>query len=446
MNSRNVTGTDVMAPVDTLEKQGRPSRTLRLADALLAAGGPSPDLITAKARALSSLGRFVDALATADFAADMWPDSAVAHATRADVLEDADRHHEALRAADQALSLDASNLMAMRVRAVALAETHALSEAIQLARYVADMAPDDPECVATPIMVTLEFDPAAACVEADAYVARRRDPLALALRSMVRLLAEDEEGALADAREAAALDPEHELAALCAIAAGAARGRWDEVIIQADAPSLKENLMAGFFAGLGYLESGRPAEAEARLLAVTHQQPGNLGALDCLRRAQRELAKWSDLTLTCTRILALSPDDAGTLLTRARAYCETDQPAAGVRDADQVLAEEPANWPALTIRAYARILLDSPQQALADANAAIAAGAGPDSLAPQARMVALMALGRRREAETAAQQMLRSDPDDVIASSIKKAADERWQGWVETAAGLAKTALNLLGN
>jgi hypothetical protein len=42
--------------------------------------------------------------------------------------------------------------------------------------------------------------------------------------------------------------------------------------------------------------------------------------------------------------------------------------------------------------------------------------------------------------------MLRSDPDDVIASSIKKAADERWQGWVETAAGLAKTALNLLGN
>jgi hypothetical protein len=61
-------------------------------------------------------------------------------------------------------------------------------------------------------------------------------------------------------------------------------------------------------------------------------------------------------------------------------------------------------------------------------------------------MVALMALGRRREAESAALQVLRSDPDDVIAGSIKKAADERWQGWVATAAELAKTALNLLGN
>jgi tetratricopeptide (TPR) repeat protein len=447
MNSRNATGTDVMTAVLALEKQGRPSRTLRLVDALLAAEGPSPELIAAKARALAGLGRFVDALATADFAVDLRPDSAETLATRAEVLEEADRHQEALTAGKQALSLDASNLRAMRARALALANTGALPEAMRLARRVVKLAPDDdPESASTLIMVTQEADPAEACRIADAYVARRHDAPTLVLRSVVRLLNDDEDGALADAREASALDPDHEMAAMCAIVVSLAQGQLDEVIIQAEAATLKENLTAKLPAGLAYLESGRPTEAEVALLPVTQQQPQNLDALACLRRAQLELLKWGDLTLTCTRILALSPDDTVTLLIRARAYCETDQPAAGVRDTVKILAQDPASGPALTIRAYAGIMLDSPQQALADANAAIAAGAGVDSLAPQARMVALMALGRRREAESAALQVLRSDPDDIIAGSIKKAADERWQGWVATAAELAKTALNLLGN
>jgi tetratricopeptide (TPR) repeat protein len=160
MNSRNATGTDVMTAVLALEKQGRPSRTLRLVDALLAAEGPSPELIAAKARALAGLGRFVDALATADFAVDLRPDSAETLATRAEVLEEADRHQEALTAGKQALSLDASNLRAMRARALALANTGALPEAMRLARRVVTLAPDDdPESASTLIMVTQEADP-----------------------------------------------------------------------------------------------------------------------------------------------------------------------------------------------------------------------------------------------------------------------------------------------
>src|SRR2546423_107798 len=135
MNSRNATGTDVMTPVLALEKQGRLSRALRLVDALLAAEGPSPELIAAKARAL----------------------------------------------------------------------------------------------------------------------ARRGDTPALVLRAVVGLMADDKDGALADAREASALDPDHEMAAMFAIVVNLAQGQLDEVIIQAEAASLKENLTVKLPAGLAYL-------------------------------------------------------------------------------------------------------------------------------------------------------------------------------------------------
>jgi tetratricopeptide (TPR) repeat protein len=213
MSSSNDAARDAVGPVIALENQGQPARALRVVDALLAAAEPSPELIAAKARVLSDLGRHVDALATADFAADIWPGSPTAHAARAEALESADRHHEALAAAERAIAMDALNVAAMRARAQALAATHNVAEALRWARQAADLACNDPLSVATLIMVMLEADPEAAHMEADAYVTRHRDPLALALRSAVRLSLDDADGALADAREATILDPENEAAA-----------------------------------------------------------------------------------------------------------------------------------------------------------------------------------------------------------------------------------------
>lgn len=445
--TNRATGTaDSMTAVRELEKHGRYSRASRLVDALLPREGQSADLLAAKARMLNSEGRLIDALRAADLATDLWPTAAAGHAARAETLEVTERHAEALAAADRALSLDARDLVALRARAVALAETGHTEDAARAAHQAMTLAPDDQDSFLALEMVLEKGDLAAALREISTYAERPTTAGPLLARAMIHLAREDAEAAERDVRKAVGLEPDNEAAVLVAILVDMSFGRWDDVLARAGSPPLEDNLNAAVFAGMAYLASNRSAEAEESLLLAVEQQPRSVPILTALRAVQLDLRKWSELALTCSRIIAVTPDDDDTLIIRARASCELDNPEAATRDLERVLARDPTNASALAILSLAHVMSERPSQALADADRAIAAGAGWDSLAQTARMLALVSLDRRREAEQSARQILRERPGDDVAQLIVQAADARWNQRLETITDLAKAALQILGS
>ena len=116
---------------------------------------------------------------------------------------------------------------------------------------------------------------------------------------------------------------------------------------------------------------------------------------------------------------------------------------AAVRDLDRVLDRQPNSVHALAIRALAHLLSGQHQHALDDADAAVRAGDSTDSVAYTARMLALLALRRRAEAEATARQILQHHPEHHIARQIQDAKDTRWQQNIDAILTLAKTALGL---
>jgi tetratricopeptide (TPR) repeat protein len=444
MPNRATATADTMTAVRELEKHGHYARALRLVDALLPLEGQSADLLAAKARLLNSEGRLMDALRAAELATDLWPTHPSGHAARAETLELSERHAEALAAADQALALDARDVVALRARAVALAETGRTDEAARSAHQALRLAPDEPDSLLTLEIVLEKVDPAAALREIGAQVRRAKTVGSLVARAMVRLALDEVAAAEEDAREAVALDPDNEAAVLVLMLVDLTNQRWDDVLARAGSPPVQDNLSAVNAAGMAYQMSRRPADAEKALLLGLEQQPTNATLLTVLRAAQLDLKEWGALSLTCSRMLAVAPDD-DTLIIRARASCELDNPEAAIRDLERVLGRDPTNSPALAIRSLAHVMLERPSQALTDADAAIALGADWDSLAQRARMLAFLGLGRRREAEEAARRILRERPGDELAQLIVQAADARWNKRLETMTDLAKTALQVFG-
>lgn len=431
-----------VASVLALERRGRYLRGLRLVDSLLA-DGRAAELLAAKARLLAARGRYVDALEVADLAVDLWPSSPVAHASRADVLADRDRYHEAVEAADQALALDHSHAMALRVKALALSELGQVSEGRQLASRAIAADPDDLDSHLVLAQVLTKVSAFEARRHADKLVRESRDATSLAGRALILLLIDDLDGAATTAEEAVALDPENEAAGLAAMVIDLTAGRWDETIVRAENPPLRGSLHAAFASSIAYRQIGRADETRSAVLELVEQQPEQPEALRLLRDLQLDRGEWAALTLTSGRLLAFDSDDVDTRRIRARALCETDRPAAALTDLDAVLAARPGDWTALAIRSMAYVMLEQPARALVDADAALAAGATATSLATTGRMIALLALNRRGEAEEMARRVLRADPGDSLARNILEAAQARRQAQIEDVVSLAKFALRL---
>jgi tetratricopeptide (TPR) repeat protein len=433
-----------ITPILQLERQGRYSRALRVIESLPTSEHDA-DLLAAKARLLDSTGRLVDALAVAELATDRWPDSPAVQAAHAACWYSHDRHTDALAAADRALSLEGTNVAALQTRALVLAEQGHASEAERCARQAMALDPDHVESPFALTVVLLKSNPSMALDEANTMVRRNRNSATLATRFYVRAeLGEPLTGA-ADAREAASLDPDNELAALMALLAAVSEQDWNEAIRRATMPFLRENLTARLLAAVAYHRTNDHADAQRELLVIVDQQPGNLEMLALLREVQLELHAWDALVDTCTRLLAIDPNDELALITRARALCECGRPTSAIQDLDQILDRDPRNRPALTVRSIAYVLVDQPTRALTDANAAILAGAGSDTLAPQARLLAHLALGNRSEAEQTARWILRHDPDDDLARRVIESVKARRQRLVGAGATLVSIAIGILG-
>jgi tetratricopeptide (TPR) repeat protein len=440
----NSTATELVAPVIALQDQGRIPRALRLVDSLLATHGRSAELLAARARLLGAQGRLVDAQQTADLATDLWPDSAAAHEARGDVLVTAELNVAALAAADRALALGGPAVGALVVRSTALNGLDRSAEAVSTARFAVQLAPNDPIAVGALCLALAKVDRAAAFAEAELLMSRRRrDAWGYVVRCLLRMELDDMEGAAADGAEAGRLDPENCYAVLCGLLAVFQQGRFDDTITRADDPLLHDDLNAWFMVGTAYQLSGRPELAVAKLEAVVRQQPRNTRVLGMLLNAQLDVQDWDAVAMTAARILALAPDDFGALMARARAWCETDRATAAVRDLNRILERQPNEVHALAIRALAHLLSGQHQRALDDADAAIRAGNSTDSVAYTARMLALLALRRRAEAEATARQILHHHPEHHIAREIQDAKDARWQENIDAILTLAKTALGL---
>ena len=444
VSAANVISNDVpeLARVVELERQGRYSRALRL----IAATEPrtsTPAWLAARGRLLTSQGRLVDALATIDLAVDRWPGVAAVHAARAELLTSWERNAEAIVDADRAIALDDTDPVAHRARALALTSIGELEAGIRAAQRGAALAPDDPDNQMALLMALWESSPTGALAHADDLVRQRGDGWALALRAMTRLVL-GVEGSPGDADTAMKLDPENETVHLTSLTVGLAGERWDEVIVGSLVEPLRDNLSATFLRAMAHLSTGRSDEAIAELAAVIAQQPGNITALEQLRQAQVNCGQWDHAAETCTRILVLRPDDMTALIIRARARCETNRPAVAIDDLDAVLAQEPRRWEALAIRSLAHLLLGQHTKAMGDAEAAYAGGAGSDSVAADARVLALLALDRRREAEDLARVILNERPGDEVASAVLAARNARWDNNLESVLTLVREALRFI--
>jgi tetratricopeptide (TPR) repeat protein len=437
-----ITVPDVITPIVTLERQARYGRALRIIDSLPPAE-LTADVLAAKSRLLNSQGRLVAALAVADLAADRWPGSAAAHAARAQCYAH-DRAIDAVAAADYALMREPANLVALQSRAVALAELARHTEAEDSARRAVALAPDDADGTIVLAMVLLEANPSAALHEMNDMVRRDRRSTTLAVRAMVHVTVGDPAAAAADAKEAAALDPEHEMAAITAVMAAAAMEDWDDVIRRSELPVVRDNLTTNYMVALAHHAIGNHAEAERALVEVLDQQPSNLEMLSLLRGVQFSLHAWDRLRLTCGRILAIDPTNDIALLVRARAACEAGRPQSAIADLDQLLVKDPRDQPALAVRSLAYILLDRPTQAMADADAAIQAGAGANSLAYRARLLAHVTLNHRGEAERTARVILQDDPDDELARQVIEAVTARRQERIDAGIEVFTTVRQLL--
>jgi tetratricopeptide (TPR) repeat protein len=440
----NSTAAELVAPVIALEDRGRIPRALRLVDSLMATHGRSAELLAARARLLGAQGRLVDAQETADLAADLWPDSAAAHQARGDVLASAELNVAALAAADRALALGGPAVGALVVRSSALKGLGRAAEAVSTARFAVQLEPNDPAAVSALCLALAKLDREAALAEAELLLSRRgRDAWGYVVRCLLRSELDDMEGAAADGAEAVRLDPENCNAVLCGLLAAFQQGRFDDTIARAGDPLLRDDVTAWFVIGMAHQLSGRPEAAVAKLEAVVRQQPRNVKALEMLLNAQLELRDWDAVAMTAARILAFSPDDFDALMARARAWCETDRAAAAIRDLDRILERQPNEVHALAIRALAHLLCSQHQQALRDADAAVRAGDSTDSVAYTARMLALLALHRRAEAEATARQILQHHPEHSIARQIQEAKDARWKENLDSILTLARAALGL---
>lgn len=364
-----------------LERQGRYSRGLRVIESLPTTEH-NADLLAAKARLLDSTGRFVDALTVAEVATDRWPNSSAVHAARASCHYSQDRHADALVAADRALSLEETNVAALQIRALVLVEQGHASEAERCARQAMALDPDHVESPFVLAAVLLKSNRSVALDEANTMVRRNRNSATLVARFYVRAELGEPPAGASDAREAATVDPDNELAALMALLAAVGEQDWHEAIRRAKMPILRENLTARLPAASAYHGLHHDADAHRELLSIVDQQPRNVEMLSLLCDVQFDLQAWDVLVDTCTRLLAVDPTNELALIMRARALCECGRPTPAIQDLDQILDRDPQHRPALTVRSIAYLLVDQPTRALTDANAAIAAGAGSDTLAP----------------------------------------------------------------
>jgi tetratricopeptide (TPR) repeat protein len=434
---------DIVAPVEALEDQSRIPRALRLVDSLLFTHGQNADLLAARARLLGDQGRNVDSQAVADLAVDLDPRSAATHEAQAAAYEADDWHAEALAAADRALALGGSRVFALALRSTALTGLRDYSAATRTARQAVKLHPRDPMATMALCMALSKVDPPEARTWANRLVNRRRDAWGYVVLAFTSMHLDDDDRVAPAGHEALRRDSEHSKAALCDLMAFLYEGRPDDALARGERPILRDDVNAWVVVGTAHMLGGRPTQAVASLEAAIRQQPRNVAALDLLVSAQTELAEWPAVAVSAARLLSVDPDHFGALMCRARAWCETDRPHDAIRDLNRVLANQPNSVAALAIRALAHLLADQNQQALTDANAAVRAGDTTDSVAYTARMLALIALGRRTESESTAQQILRHHPNHPIARQIQDAKNTRWRENIDGIFSLAKTALGL---
>jgi len=432
-----------VARIDELVGLGHLQRALRLANSLLAAHGESAELLAVRCQIQANLGYWRDALDGADLAVDRWPQSAGAHAARGDVLHSMERYADALAEADQALALDRTHVVGYQVRALALAELGQPDAAVEAAERALARAPGDPQCEMSMVTALLARDQSEALAYADLLVRQRSDSMALTLRALLHMLAEDWAAANVDALRAITLDPDNAVAFMVIMVADGGTERWDELLVHCEAEPLRGSVIAVQMRAVALMATDRPREAAEALGLVIEQQPRNVAMLSLLCSALLRTSAWTDVVSVSTAILAIEPDDQDTMIARARAWCELGRAAAAIEDMDRLVARESGQLDALSIRSIAYVLVGRYADALADADAAFRAGATADLLAADARILALLALGRRREAEQASRQVLRDRPDDELATTVISMREARNQQRLDNITDLAGLALRV---
>src|SRR5579864_4349661 len=205
------------------------------------------------------------------------------------------------------------------------------------------------------------------------------------------------------------------------------RAQYSSLPSGEDHPVLGSKLQKELGKALEALRANKPADARSHLEVVYRSAPGDADANFLLGVYSSQLNDWVHAKSYWERVLALSPNHLGALLSLSGALMRESKPNEAAEYLHRAVDAEPTSWRAHAVLAEAYLRQGLLDESVRHAERALELGHGQASIVQPLLARALLLSGDKGRATFVLKAYLRDHPEDPAATKLLK----NLQGLVE---------------